>query len=355
MLGSVRAITGSNGALQECYDYMPFGRMLSSSDNGRSGTGCHPAPAAVSGNNIGSNVSQKFIGQPNDNGTGLDYFGARFYSASMGRFTSPDPVVITSGRMAHPNTLNLYAYANNNPLRFADPSGLDSVPYGEANSFADASNPFTPVFAASGFPSFNDLIYTFGWTSDLVAAIPWIQFNPLEFEHKNNMALWAEYYYDKAVYARAAKREALIAAQDAARNNPAFQKDDNGNTYCNQATAFIASRVGAPMGPLANSKGVPFLANDQAKNLAKSYSYSVVSRDAAQLIANGGDLVIAAYYNPNGSGHVATVRPTGVEGDSPKAGGRGPLINDIGGNIGIYNENFTFKPGMTVIYYTPRW
>jgi RHS repeat-associated protein len=53
--------------------------------------------------------------------TGLDYFGARYFSAAQGRFTSPDPV---AGSIFNPQSLNLYAYAWNNPLRFTDPTGM---------------------------------------------------------------------------------------------------------------------------------------------------------------------------------------------------------------------------------------
>src|SRR5438876_4567125 len=42
MLGSVRAVSNSSGSLSECYDYLPFGRMLDSADNGRSSAGCYP-------------------------------------------------------------------------------------------------------------------------------------------------------------------------------------------------------------------------------------------------------------------------------------------------------------------------
>ncbi len=55
--------------------------------------------------------------------TGLDYFGARYYSGAQGRFTSPDPVWITPRRMLDPQELNLYAYVRNNPLRYVDPDG----------------------------------------------------------------------------------------------------------------------------------------------------------------------------------------------------------------------------------------
>ena len=62
-------------------------------------------------------------GQKRDNETGLDYFGARYFSSTLGRFTRPDPLY-SSGRPANPQTWNRYAYALNNPLRYTDPFGL---------------------------------------------------------------------------------------------------------------------------------------------------------------------------------------------------------------------------------------
>jgi RHS repeat-associated protein len=55
--------------------------------------------------------------------TGLDYFGARYFSAAQGRFTSPDPV---SGWPSEPQSWNRYAYGLNNPLRYIDPTGACS-------------------------------------------------------------------------------------------------------------------------------------------------------------------------------------------------------------------------------------
>jgi len=130
LLGSVRAVTGDKpqsgtAPLTECYDYLPFGRMLSSSDNGRN-TGCYPSNPDFS---LSSVESQKFTGQVRDAETGLDYFGARYFSSAQGRFTSPDPM-LASGRLAEPQSWNRYAYAGNNPLRYVDPTGLD---YYDAN------------------------------------------------------------------------------------------------------------------------------------------------------------------------------------------------------------------------------
>ena len=59
--------------------------------------------------------------------TGLDYFGARYFSAAQGRFTTPDwsaiPQAVPFARLGDPQTLNLYQYTRNNPLRFRDRDG----------------------------------------------------------------------------------------------------------------------------------------------------------------------------------------------------------------------------------------
>jgi hypothetical protein len=43
----------------------------------------------------------------------------------MGRFMSPDPSGLVFASLANPQSLNLYSYAQNNPLIFTDPTGLD--------------------------------------------------------------------------------------------------------------------------------------------------------------------------------------------------------------------------------------
>lgn len=64
-----------------------------------------------------------FTGKERDAETGMDYFGARYFSGAQGRFTSPDPL-LSSGRPDNPQSWNRYAYVLNNPLRYTDPSGL---------------------------------------------------------------------------------------------------------------------------------------------------------------------------------------------------------------------------------------
>ncbi len=67
--------------------------------------------------------------------TGLDYFLARYYSSTQGRFTSPDPLSFwmldpkkQPEYIANPQRWNKYAYVLNNPLRYVDPDGLAEIP-----------------------------------------------------------------------------------------------------------------------------------------------------------------------------------------------------------------------------------
>jgi len=64
----------------------------------------------------------KFTGKERDSESGLDNFGARYNSSSMGRYMSPD---LLGGHQEDPQTLNKYVYARNNPLNLTDPTGLD--------------------------------------------------------------------------------------------------------------------------------------------------------------------------------------------------------------------------------------
>jgi RHS repeat-associated protein len=82
--------------------------------------------ASQSLNRIGS----RYTGKERDAESGLDYFGARYYASSMGRFMSPDWSVkiepVPYSKLDDPQSLNLYAYARNNPLSNVDPDGHET-------------------------------------------------------------------------------------------------------------------------------------------------------------------------------------------------------------------------------------
>jgi RHS repeat-associated protein len=65
-----------------------------------------------------------FTGKERDTESGNDYFGARYYASSMGRFLSPDPSQLYYADPTNPQSFNLYSYALNNPLTKGDQTGL---------------------------------------------------------------------------------------------------------------------------------------------------------------------------------------------------------------------------------------
>jgi RHS repeat-associated protein len=69
--------------------------------------------------------ASRYTGKERDTESGNDYFGARYYASTMGRFLSPDPLFIDAQRLTDPQSLNLYSYVRNNPLGLTDDAGLD--------------------------------------------------------------------------------------------------------------------------------------------------------------------------------------------------------------------------------------
>lgn len=113
-LGSTRVVTGSSGMVKVRCDYLPFGEELAAGVGARTFAAGYGSPAML---------RQKFTGYERDRETGLDYTNARYYRAATGAFTSPDPLS-SCGNTQSSTSLNAYAYALNNPLRFTDPSGM---------------------------------------------------------------------------------------------------------------------------------------------------------------------------------------------------------------------------------------
>jgi RHS repeat-associated protein len=68
-----------------------------------------------------------FTGKERDAESKNDYFGARYYASSMGRFLSPDwsakVTPVPYAKLGDPQSLNLYSYVRNNPLTTIDPDG----------------------------------------------------------------------------------------------------------------------------------------------------------------------------------------------------------------------------------------
>jgi RHS repeat-associated protein len=69
---------------------------------------------------------RKFTGKERDSETGLDFFGARYFSGAQGRFSGPDEP-LNDQFPNDPQSWNLYSYVRNNPLKYTDPTGEDCV------------------------------------------------------------------------------------------------------------------------------------------------------------------------------------------------------------------------------------
>jgi RHS repeat-associated protein len=95
-LGSTVALTDSTGTVQTSYTFDPFGQTTAT------GT-------------MSSNPS-KFSAREDD-GTGLYYYRARYYSTALQRFVDEDPTGADGG-------INYYEYVNNDPINGIDPFGL---------------------------------------------------------------------------------------------------------------------------------------------------------------------------------------------------------------------------------------
>ena len=99
-LGTPKVITDNTGTIVRQMEYDSWGVKISDS-----GDTSFDLPVGFAG------------GIPDDS-TGLVRFGFRDYEPGTGRWTAKDPIFFKSGQ------LNLYAYAQGDPVNFNDPSGL---------------------------------------------------------------------------------------------------------------------------------------------------------------------------------------------------------------------------------------
>jgi len=157
-LGTPRIILDKTGSLANVkrHDYLPFGEELPAGTGGRT---------AAMGYVAGDGVRQQFTQKERDNETGLDYFLARYYSSTQGRFTSPDE--FTGGPdelfyfaddasenptfyadLSKPQSLNKYQYSYSNPLRWVDPDGHDP----EESEPPQEPKPVVPLPTIPGVP-----------------------------------------------------------------------------------------------------------------------------------------------------------------------------------------------------------
>jgi RHS repeat-associated protein len=106
-LKTASVITDSAGVIKAEADYYPWGGELQFVNN--------------------DSNHYKFTGKERDAETGLDYFGARYYSSGLGRWVSADwsatPVPVPYADFRDPQSLNLYTYVRNVPTTRFDADG----------------------------------------------------------------------------------------------------------------------------------------------------------------------------------------------------------------------------------------
>jgi len=159
-LGTRRVQTDYAGVLEQTCSSLPYGDSLNCTQSTQFPTEHH------------------FTGKERDSESGNDYFDARYYSSSMGRFLSPDwstrrtpgstlPLdpaddkwPVPYAKLDNPQSLNLYSYVLNNPLGRADADGHDFVilndsggAYGEGHNAALVGNDKDgwTYFSANGY------------------------------------------------------------------------------------------------------------------------------------------------------------------------------------------------------------
>jgi RHS repeat-associated protein len=108
-LGSTNVVTDASGSIAQLLDYYPY------------------VAARVSSSSYPTNEKRQYIGQFSDLQTNLSYLNARYLDPQRGQFLSEDPVFLgnpLNQNLQNPQTLNVYAYANGNPITGKDPLGL---------------------------------------------------------------------------------------------------------------------------------------------------------------------------------------------------------------------------------------
>ncbi len=133
-------------------------------------------------------VRSRDTGKERDAESGLDYFGARYYASTMGRWLSPDPGGVAFSNPTNPQSWNLYSYVQNNPLGAVDPDGRECVwSDGSFDSKDDAQTGNSVACSNAGGHWYNPSTFTAGGGQDWSAA--------------PNAALAQQYSNDEAVAA----------------------------------------------------------------------------------------------------------------------------------------------------------
>jgi RHS repeat-associated protein len=127
--GKLLATYDANGAHYNLNDWLGTKRVQVST-SGTVDETCWSQPFGDNLNCLGpvaDDDNLHFTSKQRDTETGNDYFDARYYASSVGRFMSPDwsaqEEPVPYAKLDDPQSLNLYDYMRNNPLGGVDPDG----------------------------------------------------------------------------------------------------------------------------------------------------------------------------------------------------------------------------------------
>ena len=115
--GDVVGIRNASGTLVAQYVYDAWGNHRQITDGSGNDVSDNP-------NHIANINPFRYRGYYYDTETGWYYLNTRYYDPNVGRFLSPDTILGANGGLLG---YNLYAYCNNNPVMFSDPSGNSIV------------------------------------------------------------------------------------------------------------------------------------------------------------------------------------------------------------------------------------
>ena len=118
--GNVTDLVDTNGVAAAHYEYDPFGNVIAK-------TGVDPV-------NNPFGFSTKYVDQE----TGLSYYGYRYYSPTMGRWISRDPIGEAGGE-------NVYGFVGNDAIGAVDALGLYLVAFDGTGNNMDKETPDTNV------------------------------------------------------------------------------------------------------------------------------------------------------------------------------------------------------------------
>ncbi|MBE9182617.1 hypothetical protein IQ268_29180 [Oculatella sp. LEGE 06141] len=169
-LGTVKNLVDGSGAVVNYVKYDSFGKVVSETNGA-----------------IGSRY--QFTGREFDAETGLYFYRARYYDASVGRFVSEDPIGFAGG------DANLFGYAKNQPVNNTDPFGTTSTELTQLLTIATPRSPGSSIYRYPESPNYGIAFATAtAWfyliteserreSRDLSSrggTVPWLLFGPLK-------------------------------------------------------------------------------------------------------------------------------------------------------------------------------